>query len=73
MNKPTKQVKNIVQELANFRDGESVLMISVKEGDGTEKRPMEIAQYIIHKDGSVLGKLDRNWMTRDILTNKTNA
>lgn len=58
--------KEKVQELANFRNAESILLISVKEGDGTQERPMEIAQYVVAKDGSVLGRLERNWMTRSI-------
>lgn len=54
--------KSMEQKQVNLRDAQQVLMISIAEGNGTDKFPYQIINYIVTKDGSILGKVDRNWM-----------
>ena len=49
---------------ANLREVTPVLMISVLEGVGTSEDPMEIVRYVVTKDGSILGKVEQEWITR---------
>lgn len=56
-----------VDELSKLRNCFKALIIEILEGDGTIQRPREIVRYVLHPDGSILGKIDQNWMTREIL------
>ena len=59
-----KNMKKQEQKLANLRDVKDVLLVSVLEGEGTEKDIYESVCYVVSKEGSILGKLDREWIYR---------
>lgn len=60
MNKKPKEIKKSI--FANMRACEKVLMISVCEGDGTMEYPKQIVRYIVAMDGSILGKVNQDWI-----------
>ena len=60
MNKKPKEIKKSLY--ANMRHCEKVLMISVCEGNGTPEYPRQIVRYIVAMDGSILGKVNHDWI-----------
>ena len=55
------------KKLSNLRNTQEVLLVWVLEGNGTDEYPYLQVGYIMAKDGSVLGRLDRDWIyTNDL-------
>lgn len=50
---------------SNLREAQQVILIDIIDGDGVNGCPLVCNSYIIAKDGSILGRLDRDWMEVD--------
>lgn len=47
-----------MKTLPNFRELKKVIMIDVREGDGTDESVSRIVHYIYTEDGEYVGKID---------------